>query len=372
MTPHLLRALLLAPVLTLLAVASCSSDDKKLVAHGMAGEAGEGGANDTGGQSSAQSGNSAGGASGLGGADAAAGAGTAASAADATAGAVSGGDAGGVSGSDAGGVSGSDAGGSGIDPIIDVGAGCNPPPALPRLSATAAGLPADGLVLWLRADRGVYSTNAQRVCAWADQSGHERLLLASGQARPLFEATSLGSRPAIHFDTASSYLSVAGVLDIPPTSARTYVAVVQLVNTYARFQSVMQGEANTTGTYMAIDANTFGTSGGLEGVYTTSTSYDTTLATSVTSRVHVLTINTMVPGTETLRAVSYRVNGAAQTLVRVSGKLGNIEDFSAANFTMVGNGASATMAEALIYDRALSVAESVAVEQALLARYGIQ
>ncbi|HEY5372518.1 MAG TPA: hypothetical protein VIK01_02485 [Polyangiaceae bacterium] len=356
MTSHLLRPLLLVPVLTLVAVASCGGDDKKLVDHGTAGDAG---ANDTGGQSSAQAGNSAGGSSGPGGADATAGASTAAGGA-------------GAAPSSAGGVSGTDVGGAdGIDPIIDVGAGCNPPPALPRLSATAAGLPADGLVLWLRADRGVYATDAQRVCAWADQSGQGHLLLASGEARPLFEATSLGARPAIHFDAANSYLSVDGVLDIPPTSARTYVAVVQLVNTYARFQSVMQGEAKTPGTYMAIDANTFGTNGGLEGVYTTSTSYDTTLATSATPRVHVMTITTMVPGTDTVSAVSYRVNSAAQTLVRASGKLGNIEDFSAANFTMVGNGATAIMAEALIYDRALSVAESGVVEQALMARYGI-
>ncbi len=134
----------------------------------------------------------------------------------------------------------------------------------------------------------------------------------------------------------------------------------------------MQGESNTPGIYMAIDANTFGTNGGREGVYTTKTSYDTTLATSATPRVHVLTISTMVPGTETVSAIDYRVNGATQTLVRASGNLGNIEDFSAADFTAVGTGAAAILAEALIYDRALSVAERGAVEKALMARYGVQ
>ena len=361
MTPHPLRVLLLASVLALVAAVSCGSDEKKLSERGVGGEAG---ANDAGGQSPAPAGESGGGASGLGGADAAAGASTAAGGADGAGAAPS--SAGGVSGSDAGGAA-----GSGVDPIVDVGTGCNPPPALPRLSATAASLPADGLVLWLRADRGVYATDAQRVCAWADQSGHRRVLLAAGQARPLLEAASLGAQPAIHFDAADSALSVAGVLDIPPTSGRTYVAVVQLVSTYARFQSVLQGEAKTAATYMGIDANTFGTSGGLEGVYTTSTSYDTTLPTSATPRVHVMTISTMVPGTETVSAVDYRVNGATQTLVRVSGKLGNLEDFSAADFTMVGNGPSAILAEALIYDRALSSVERAAIEEALMARYGI-
>lgn len=68
------------------------------------------------------------------------------------------------------------------------------------------------------------------------------------------------------------------------------------------------------------------------------------------------------------------MNGATQTLTRNSGGLGNgnIEDFSGANFTLVGSGPHATMAEVLIYNRPLTVTERAKVETALKARYEIQ
>ena len=67
----------------------------------------------------------------------------------------------------------------------------------------------------------------------------------------------------------------------------------------------------------------------------------------------------MAPTTPVLSAFDYRVDGATQTLTRTAGGLGNgnIEDFSSANFTLVGLGPSAIVAEALIYNRALSASE---------------
>ncbi len=51
---------------------------------------------------------------------------------------------------------------------------------------------------------------------------------------------------------------------------------------------------------------------------------------------------------------------------------GNFEGFSGANYTLVGGCSDAFIAEALLYDRALSVTERATVEAALEARYGIQ
>ena len=67
------------------------------------------------------------------------------------------------------------------------------------------------------------------------------------------------------------------------------------------------------------------------------------------------------------------MNGATQSLTRTPGGLGNgnFEDFSGANYTAVGGCADAFLAEALIYDRALSITERGTVEAALEARYGI-
>jgi len=260
------------------------------------------------------------------------------------------------------------------DPPIDVGEGCLQPLSAPKLSPTAAGLPADGLTLWLRGDRGVYATDQHRVCAWADQSANKFLFKASSGTRPLWGAASLGAQSGIDFDTTTSLLSITGVLGIPATSGRTFIAVVQSVDTTGRFAAVQQGQSGSPGTYLGMDANTFNTAGSHEGVYICNNSYDAAASTSTAARVHVYTIDTMVPGQPVLTNIDYRVNGAPQMLSRDSGGLGNgnIEDFSGANFTLVAAGAHAIMAEAIIYNRALSIEERGAVETALKTRYGIQ
>jgi len=284
------------------------------------------------------------------------------------------GEGGAVSGGAVSGGAGGAGGEGGSEPVIDVGVGCIAPAKQAPLSAAAAGLPESGLRLWLRGDRGVYATDAQRVCAWADQSGNRHLLLANGVNRALWGGNSLGTQAAIFFDTANSYVSVAGVLDIAATSARTFIAVVQQVNTTGRFVAVMQGQGGTPGTYVNLDTNTFQTAGSREGVYVHNNAYDTTLATSSLPRVHVFTVGAMTPATAVLGAIDYRVNGATQTLTRTPGGLGNgnFENFSGANFTLVGSGTPAIVAEAIIYDRALTIPERASAETALKSRYGIQ
>jgi hypothetical protein len=261
---------------------------------------------------------------------------------------------------------------------IDAGIGCNAPSVESTISPASAGLPSSGLRLWLRGDHGVYKTDDDRVCAWADQSGNDYVFSASADtARPLWDATGVGGMPAVHFDASGRFLSIGGVLGLGNASARTLVAVVQLVSTSGRFAAIQQGQDGTPGTYLAIDTNTFDTAGNREGVYLMNNSFDSALATATTPRVHVYTIGTMTPGTPILDAISYRVNGAVQTLTRNSGGLGNgnFEDFSGANFSLVGNvetgSDDALIAEALVYDRALSSTESASVEQALEGRYGI-
>lgn len=286
---------------------------------------------------------------------------------------------GGVAGTEMGGVGGAEAGAGGAGgasdpgPVVTVDAGCLPPPSTKRLSPAAAGLPSDGLALWLRADRGIYATEQHRVCAWVDQSSNDQVFYANGQNRALWTEAGLGTQPAIDFDAAGRYLSTSGVLGIPATAGRTFIAVVQLVNTTGRFTALMQGQGSTPGTYVNLDANTFQTAGSREGVYVTNNSYDTTLATSTSPRVHVFTVSSMVPTTPVLSTIDYRVNGVAQTLSRNAGGLGNgnVEDFSAANFTLVGSGTRAFVAEAIVYGRALTPTERANVETALAARYGI-
>jgi hypothetical protein len=286
---------------------------------------------------------------------------------------------GGSSAAGEGGAGESSAGASGAPgdttPDIDAGIGCVAPADEALPSAASEGLPASGLALWLRADRGVYLTSADRVCAWADQSGHDALFVPAGDStRPLWVAGSVGAGPAVHFDAVGRYLAVVGVLGIAPTSARTLITVVKLVSTTARCSALQQGQGGSPGTYIMTDANTFLTAGSREGVYVMNNAYDAALATSTAARIHLFTLGTMTPGNAITAAVDYRVNGAAQTLTRTSGGLGNgnFEDFSGANYTLVGGCPDAFVAEALLYDRALSTTERGAVEAALETRYGIQ
>jgi hypothetical protein len=280
---------------------------------------------------------------------------------------------------EAGNEAGSDASSDGdaaeVIPPYDAGLGCDPPPAnqTPLVPATE-GVPAQGLALWVRADRGIYMTpGAGLVCAWADQSGHGRILTNSG-GRPQWRPGTVGGKEGVEFDMTAAAMTTGGAVDVPATAGRTFVAVVASVSTTKRFQPVFQGQAGTAGTYLGIDTNTFSTAGSREGVYVTNNAYDSALATSTAPRVHVFTISTMVAGTPVLPSIDYRVNGVAQTVTRTAGGLGNgnIESFAAADFTAVGSAnADTIVAEALIYDHPLGATERDALEAALMARYGI-
>jgi len=273
-------------------------------------------------------------------------------------------------------------------PWPDAGAGCNPPTGTPGLSATAEGLPANGLVLWLRGDRGVYTVAddagsddaaaGPSVCAWADQSGNGWLLTGQPSALPTLSPSGIGGQAAIVLGSGTT-LQTSGVLGIAPTSPRTFVAVETLVGESGRFDPILQGEQGSAGTYLSIDANTWQTVGNAEGVYMPQNSIQASTATSAgAARVHVYTISSMVIGTAFASAIDYRVNGVTQTLtVREGG--GTVQDFTGANFTAVdpvvasstGAPPSGMVAEVLVYDRALSVAERATVEGVLEARYGI-
>jgi hypothetical protein len=232
----------------------------------------------------------------------------------------------------------------------------------------------------VRADHGVYKTAQDEVCVWRDQSGNGNDLRPYTAARPIWQTAAVGGQPAIHSSTTSQVLYTGNVLGIPATSGRTFVAVSRLVTANGRFDPISQGQTGSSSIYLMVDANTWQTAGSREGAYATNNSFDTTLATGTTPRLHVLTVSTMAPGTALSSALAYRVDGVAQTLTLRSGN-GTIQSFANANFTAVGSvnaspsGGTAAgdglVAEALVYDRPLAADEIAAVETALKSRYGI-
>ncbi len=241
------------------------------------------------------------------------------------------------------------------------------------LDPAAEGLPASGLALWLRADRGIYEAGASGVCAWRDARLNATLLGRGAGPDPTWVAASIGGRPAVEFTASTAGFSVAGVLGIAPTSGRTFVAVGELESAATRWTIVGQGATGSAGTYLTIDTNTFQTAGSREGVYAMNNAYDSTLATAVTPRLHVYTIQQMTVGAPVLDALGYRVNGVDLTLSRNGGGLGNglLESFAAADVTWAGASVPSRLAEVLIYDRPLSAGEIATLETTLEARYGI-
>jgi hypothetical protein len=223
-------------------------------------------------------------------------------------------------------------------------------------------------------------TSDERVCSWDDQSGQGHVL-SSRVDRPLWVASGVGAREALHFDARGTYLATDGVLGLSATSPRTFLAVVQLVSTAGRFHAVAQGASGSSGTYLQLDANTWRTSGNREGVYVTNgNSYDSGTATSTAPRVHAFALGTLTPGAAIAGAVAYRINGADQRLTLTQGS-GTFGSFSTANYTLVGDVdavstvtavGDALVAEVLVYARALSGQELMAAERALMARYRIQ
>jgi hypothetical protein len=287
-----------------------------------------------------------------------------------------------------------DAPSSSAPPPFDGGPGCVALTPQTILAPAIEGVPASGLLLWLRADQGVYAApteagtpsadaaSSAQVCAWADVSGNGWVLQNQTGAPPTWSSSALGGQPAIEFASTMAALQTAGVLGIGATSPRTFIAVEALVNAGGRFDPIGQGQTGSVGTYIMIDANPYGTAGNLEGVYMTSNAFDTNTATMASAaRIHVYTVSAMTVGTPIVGSVDYRINGVTQTLTLLSGGSdGTFEDFSGANFTAVGAsytsttgvGPDAFVAEVLVYDRALSVDERVSVEDALESRYGIQ
>jgi hypothetical protein len=253
-------------------------------------------------------------------------------------------------------------------------AGCPFPTGL-VLDPAQAGLPDAGLRLWLRGDLGVAVTPDGGVCRWEDLSGHANHVYAATTVLPAFLPTGLRGRQAVFFSGSNRYLVTSGVLGIPATSGRTFALVALTQDTTHRFQHLMQGKASSPGTYFATDMNTFATAGSKEGVFVSNRAYDADLSTAVEVRTHLYSISSFVPGTSLTGALYYSVSGVQRTLSRTpAGSPGEVvEDFSSADFTSVGYGdasfAGGMLGDVLVYDRALTAPERVAVEVYFQSRY---
>lgn len=248
--------------------------------------------------------------------------------------------------------------------------GVCPPPTGIVLSAADAGLPAAGLVLWLRSDLGVATLDGGAVCRWEDVSGNGRHFVPGGAVLPQRLGLSFPPGAALVTFGPNSQLVRNDVLGLAPTQARTVAVASAISSTTARFSSFVQGLASTNWKYFGLDQNTFLTVGSREGAYVTANAYDSNRPTDGLPHGHVLSISSLAMGTMLPGALVYSIDRTQLTLTRTPGGNGPngpgnnlVWDFAGADFTSIGSGmGNGVLVEVLVYDRELTGAERTAVE----------
>lgn len=284
---------------------------------------------------------------------------------------------------DAGKADAGDAGDAGKDaaPIYD-DAGCSiPQDPLPELAD--AGFPTTGLILWLRADRGVSTTDAGALCGWRDQSGksHDFVVdpvAAPFTAPPQVTPSAINGKPAVSVSGTTAQIHREDTLGLPTNSARTYVAFGATADTTGRFDYLFQAATDPSDnvSYAGFDMNTFNSSPSKEGVYMTANAYEANVATTTAPRVHVYAVDDMTVGGDILSSIHYDVDGVATTLTHTPAGIGNGKflDFSPASRTFVGLAQSATftgaaIGEVMLFDRSLNAADRTAINTYFENRY---
>ena len=256
-------------------------------------------------------------------------------------------------------------------PLVD-DAGC-PLSTGPLPSLEDAGFPSDGLALWLRADRGVATTDGRVVCRWDDESGQGHGFRPTATP-PTLAPTGIRDLSAVSF-VGNQELSRGDEIGIDAASGRTVAVFGMATDTTHRFHYFIQGRVGTAGTYFGLDQNTFNTSGSLEGVYVTNNAFDSNLPTSGAARSHIFSISSFTPGGQLPNVLVYAVDGTPTTLSRRPGGLGNgtVEDFSGANFTAIGSAdgtfGGAFIGEVMVWNRALNDTERAMVQSHFVARF---
>ena len=233
--------------------------------------------------------------------------------------------------------------------------------------AAPGSVPANGLALWLRADAGTV-LNGSAVTQWTDQSSNNRnATQTSGANQPLLVSSAVNGLPAVRFDGVNDYLTFnlpvngLGGMSIFLVAANTLNQ--DGVGSQAERAALFWNETAFWGTvYLspfqsAVNFRFGTTQSDNRTIYTrpTSVGSDFTLSTAVKNGT---TDSLYVNGT---LAVSQGGKLATIAGCRDTGNLGRGYDD---NTYYAGD-----IAEVLVYSRALSSAERVAVEQYLDSKY---
>jgi hypothetical protein len=232
------------------------------------------------------------------------------------------------------------------------------------------------LVALYTADRTTLALNGYNVASLIDQSisAAPASSLAPNQPTLLPRAFLIGPKQlpksAVRFDGLTSYLQ-ATVAALAVDTGVTLICFSRLDNTTNRQLLFARTATSDTGAHtMGPEANTLGTAGNRWGVYVGGSSYDSPAGTDQQWHVHVVRATSTTNGASIASSLTYRLDGAPQTLTLKSGT-GTWQGMATStNLSVGGNPATLTTTAAtgdsviaMAFARALTDAECGQLER---------
>jgi len=236
-----------------------------------------------------------------------------------------------------------------------------------------------GLRAWFDASNsGSITSSAGLVSQWNDVSGNGRHLTSASAGRPSTGTNTQNGLNVLTF-TNGNYLSNYPVQMTMP--AFTVITALKLANTSDRMQPVGLGNSlgpGCCGGFLQLDFNTYQTAGTRYGMYTSNSSWDTSL-TLTTAWTVVTWSSSAISGQSIASTTTYRVNQSAGVITAASVNESNWGDITVNRGFIIGGSASdltggnfvGQMAETIFYGAALTLSDIILVENYLRTKWSI-
>ena len=215
----------------------------------------------------------------------------------------------------------------------------------------APNIPLNGLKLWLDADGGVNYDSSNGVSGWADQSGSGNSAVTTTGPRPAYISNAIGGKPTVRFSWAPIYYNA--MLMSGPLTLGTQTSIFTVVS-FSRFDAnsrIISNEGHFALT--TDDSGNFATYYGNGGWNNTQS--------------HALIVS--AGQFNILESVNTGVESAYANGIFLDLRSNPMGAFTTGYD--LGRGLGGDIAEVLVYDRALTSAERVTVENYLNQRYNV-
>lgn len=226
-------------------------------------------------------------------------------------------------------------------------------------NATVAAPPSDGMMLWLRADKGVTSSNSL-VSKWADQSAtHLDAVQGTSRMQPLLLPDGINGHPAIVFDGVDDFLQITKAFDVE-TGEVTVFAVTLMPNTDV-CSAIFESSNGTEDNDISLGSYTKLVNWEVLDTADENTSFDEGVPV-------ILGASATMDGTGYV--VKNGVVGSTLTNYDVPAKLQRLQTFIGKTLYASCQTFPGRIGEVIVYNRALSLEEILGVQKYLGAEFG--